>query len=164
MIISIIVAMDQNGVIGNKDRLPWRLPDDMVWFKRITMGKPVVMGRKTYESIPSKFRPLPGRHNIVVSRNPDYVEDGVTAVTSPQAAIVAADTAPELIIGGGSQIYNAFLPDVDRIYLTRIHAQVSGDAYFPELDWSNWVEVFHQNHRQDEHHAFSFSWFIFDRC
>ena len=163
MRISIIVAMDQNGVIGNKDELPWRLPDDMVWFKRITMGKPVIMGRRTYESIPHKFRPLPGRHNIVVTRNPDYVVKGATAVSSSKAAIKAAGTVPELVIGGGSQIYRAFLPQVNRIYLTRIHAEVAGDAFFPQITWSNWVEVYHQNHRQDERHPFAFAWIIRDK-
>ncbi len=155
--------MDKNGVIGMGNQLPWRLPDDMAWFKRITMGKPIVMGRKTYESIPSKFRPLPGRHNIVVSRNPDYAAEGVTAVTSPKVVIEIAGDVPELIIGGGSQIYSVFLSYVNRIYLTRVHAKVGGDAYFPKIDWSNWVEVYHQTHRQDEHHRFSFSWIVFDR-
>ncbi len=156
--------MDKNGVIGADNQLPWRLPDDMRWFKRVTMGKPVVMGRKTYESIPRKFRPVPGRHNIVVSRHSDYAAEGATAVTSPQAAIEAAGSVPELIIGGGSQIYSAFLPQVNRIYLTRIHAEVAGDAFFPAMDWSNWIEVYHQSHRQDERHVYPFSWVILDRC
>lgn len=164
MRISIVVAMDQNGVIGKGNLLPWRLPDDMRWFKQITMGKPVVMGRKTYESIPAKFRPLPGRHTIVLSRNPDFAAVGATAVTSPTAAIKAAGSVPEILIGGGSQIYTVFLPQVTRIYLTHVHAELNGDAYFPEIDWSSWVEVYHQNHRKDDRHAYSFAWVILDRC
>lgn len=161
--ISIVVAMARNGVIGRDNGLPWRLPDDMRWFRDVTMGKPVIMGRKTYESIPPRFRPLPGRDNIVITRQADYDAPGATAVASPQSALTAAAGAAEIMVAGGSSIYAAFLPQTDRIYLTQIAADVDGDAFFPAVDWSQWRETFRADHPADERHACAFRWLILER-
>ena len=145
--ISLIVAASANNVIGVRGELPWRLPADLKRFKAITMGKPIVMGRLTWESI---GRPLPGRHNIVISRQAGFVADGCTVVASPEAAIDAAGDAPEIMVIGGGHIYTAFLPLADRIYLTRVHAEVEGDAFFPELDEREWDTVDSEAHEADD--------------
>ena len=133
--ISLIVAASTNNVIGAAGDLPWRLPADLQHFKAITMGTPIVMGRKTWESI---GRALPGRQNIVITRQPDYGADGCTVVASPQEAIKAAGDAEEIMIIGGGHVYEAFLPLADRIYLTRVHAEVEGDAFLPEIKADEW--------------------------
>jgi len=145
--ISLIVAASTNNVIGFQGDLPWRLSADLKRFKALTMGKPIVMGRKTYESI---GRPLPGRQNIVVTRNPDFVAEGCDVVPSIDAAIEVAGHAAEIMIIGGSHIYEAFLPRVDRIYLTRVQAEVEGDAYLPELSSNEWQETAVEEHCADE--------------
>ena len=136
--ISLIVAASMNNVIGAKGDLPWRLSSDLKRFNALTRGKPIVMGRKTYESI---GRPLPGRQNIVVTRNPDFAAEGCDVVASIDAAVEAAGDAEEIIIIGGSQIYEAFLPRAHRIYLTRVQADVEGDAFLPEFDSNEWHET-----------------------
>ncbi len=161
--LSIIVATDKKGVIGLDGRLPWRLPDDMAWFKRLTLGKPVIMGRKTYESIPARFRPLPGRHNIVMTHSRDYAAPGATVVGSPYEALQAAGQVDEVIIGGGQMIYTVFLPQVDRIYLTLVDVELEGDAFFSLPDRSVWAERFREEHPQDARHAFAFSWIILEK-
>ncbi|MEZ4641527.1 MAG: dihydrofolate reductase [Chloroflexota bacterium] len=123
--IAFVVAMDQQGVIGVNGRIPWHLPDDMKWFREVTMGKPVIMGRKTYESIPARFRPLPGRHNIVITRQPDYDAPGATVVHTIQEALAAAGDVQEIVIGGGGVLYEALLPQANRLYLTLV------DGTFP---------------------------------
>jgi dihydrofolate reductase len=144
MKLSIIVAAAKNGVIGSDNALPWHLPEDLKYFKRVTMGKPVVMGRKTYESI---GRPLPGRTNIVITRNPQWQADGVLAVPSLDMALEKAqslaveDGADELFVIGGEQIYRLAVDQCDRIYLTRVDAEVEGDAFFAEPAASQWREV-----------------------
>jgi dihydrofolate reductase len=161
--LSIVVAMDKNRLIGADNGLPWRLPDDMGWFVEKTMGKPVIMGRKTYESIPLKFRPLKGRHNIVLTRNHCYEASGATAVSSIAAALEAAGDVPEIIIGGGANLYAQLLPQANRLYLTLIDGEFSGDAFFPKIDWTAWQETFRQHHPADERHAHPFTWLILDR-
>ncbi|MCL4263847.1 MAG: dihydrofolate reductase [Anaerolineae bacterium] len=163
MIISLIVAMDYNRLIGANNGLPWRLPDDMRWFVERTMGKPVIMGRKTYNSIPAKFRPLHGRHNIIITRNPDYEAVGCTVVHSLAAALAAAGDVPEVIIGGGAQIYAKALPLAHRLYLTLIDGEFTGDAYFPPLDPAEWRETFRQEHEPDARHGHRFTWLIWAR-
>lgn len=162
-IISFVVAMDEQGLIGRNDGLPWRLPDDMRWFREVTMGKPVVMGRKTYESIPAKFRPLPGRHNIIITRNRDFRAEGATVVHSVEEALAAAGDVEEVMIGGGAEVFRAFLDTADRLYLTRIEAVYDGDTYFPHFDADEWVEVFSQTHPHDERHEHPFRWIILER-
>jgi dihydrofolate reductase len=163
--IAFVVAMSQNRVIGIDNGLPWRLPADMKWFVEVTMGKPVIMGRKTYDSIPARFRPLRGRQNIVVTRNRDYVAPGTTVVYSidEALAIAKADQPTEIIVGGGAILYEALLPQADRLYLTLIEGEFEGDAFFPPLDWSQWHETHHQAHEVDEQHAYPFTWLILER-
>lgn len=148
-------------MIGRDNDLPWRIPADMAYFKRVTMGKPVVMGRKTYESM---GRPLPGRTNIVISRNPTFSAEGVAVVASLEEALVQAqgaaqaDNAEEVIVMGGAEIYRASLSVVDRLYVTEVHAAVEGDAYL-ELDLGGWCEVsraYHAGEPSSSTPAYSF--------
>jgi len=144
MKLSLAWAMAQNRVIGRNNNLPWHLPEDLKYFKRITMGKPIIMGRKTFESI---GKALPGRTNIVVTRNPDYSAEGIRIVSSLDEArslsesIVKTDGMEEVVVIGGAEIYRLAMPLADRLYLTEIHAEVEGDTYFPEFDRSLWQEV-----------------------
>ena len=135
--ISLIVAVSTNNVIGADGDLPWRLSDDLKRFKAATMGKPIVMGRKTYESI---GRPLPGRQNIVITRQGDFTADGCDVVQSTAEAVEVAEGADEIMVIGGSQIYAAFLPLAERIYLTRVHTEADGDLFFPPLVKEEWRE------------------------
>jgi len=137
MIISIIAAMDRNRLIGNNNQLPWHLPADFAHFKSVTMGKPIIMGRKTFESI---GKPLPGRINIVLSRNPDTCFEGVVCVSSFEDAVAAVPGIEEIMIIGGSTIYEMLLPQVNRMYLTYVDAEFEGDAWFPDFDNSQWHE------------------------
>jgi dihydrofolate reductase len=150
--LSLIVARANNGVIGKDNQLPWRLPADLKYFKAVTMGKPIVMGRKTFESI---GRPLPGRQNIVVTRNPDFISAGITVVHSVEAAIAAANEAAEIMLIGGTELYTLSLALADRIYLTAIHQDFDGDAHFPALD-SQWQQVSRDDHVSDDGLAYSF--------
>jgi dihydrofolate reductase len=159
MVISLIVAMAANRVIGRDNKLPWRLPNDLRRFRALTMGKPLVMGRKTFESI---GRPLDGRHNIVVSRNPDYRAEGCTVVHSPEAALAAAVPAEELFVAGGAELYAQFLPQAHCLYLTLVHAHVQGDTYFPAFDQSQWREIEREEHRADGRHAYAYSFLILE--
>lgn len=161
--ISLIVAMDKNRLIGVNGRLPWRLPDDMKWFREQTMGKPVVMGRKTYESIPDRFRPLPGRRNIVLTRSDNYEIEGVTAVHTIEAALAAAGDVEEIVVIGGAELYAQLLPMADRLYLTLIDAEFEGDAYFPEFDLAQWREISRQEHPADDRHDYPFTWLVLER-
>jgi dihydrofolate reductase len=161
--ISFVVAMDENRVIGANGRIPWHLPDDLKWFRDVTLGKPVIMGRKTYESIPTKFRPLPGRHNIIVTRQPNYTAPGATITHTVAAAIHAAGNVAEIIIGGGGELYRQLLPQADRLYLTLVHGRFTGDATFPTLNMAEWQEQFRQHHPPDERHSYPFTWLILQR-
>ena len=139
--IAAIVAAADNDVIGRDNALPWNLPADLAHFKRVTMGKPILMGRRTYESI---GRPLPGRTNIVITRDPNFSAAGVKIVHSVDEALELAedialiDGSEELMVIGGAEIYALALPKVVRLYLTRVHSSPQGDAYLPRLDWSDW--------------------------
>ena len=150
--LSLIVARASNGVIGKDNQLPWHLPADLKYFKAVTMGKPIVMGRKTFESI---GRPLPGRHNIVVTRNPDFTSNGITVVHSVEAAIAAAIEVAEIMLIGGTELYKLSLPLADRIYLTEIHQDFDGDAHFPVLE-SRWREISREDHISDDGLGYSF--------
>lgn len=152
--LSIIVAVADNGVIGSGNQLPWRLPDDLKRFKALSLGKPIVMGRKTYDSI---GRPLPGRLNIIVSRQRDLQIAGCQVVSSLQEAIAAAGTAAEIVIVGGADIYHQVLPQVTTIHLTRVHADIAGDVHFPKLEENEWREVAREYHPADERHAHAFT-------
>lgn len=150
---SLVVAMDRNRVIGRDNQLPWRLPADLAYFKKVTMGHPVVMGRRTYESI---GKPLPGRLNIVVSRNPGFSAPGCTVVASLQAAWKAAGDAQEVSVIGGSSVFAETLPLADVIHLTEVEAEVPGDTYFPPFDRGEWLEIEVSHHPADERHAYPF--------
>jgi dihydrofolate reductase len=150
---SLVVAMAHNRVIGIDNALPWRLPAELAHFKRVTMGHPIIMGRKTYESI---GKPLPGRMNIVVSRNSGFVAPGCTVVDSLEKAYAAAEGADEVSIIGGTSLFEAALQTADCIYLTEIEADVEGDTWFPEFDRSHWREKEIERHPVDERHAFAF--------
>jgi dihydrofolate reductase len=149
MIISMIAALSNNGVIGRDNALPWHLPEDLKYFKRVTMGKPLLMGRKTYESI---GRPLPGRTNIVLTRQPDFDALGVVVVNTPEQALGKARLldAAELMVIGGEDVYRTMLPLAQRLYLTRLDINVVGDAFFPQLEPGQWRECSRQNIAADE--------------
>jgi len=161
--LAMVVAMDKNRLIGANGRLPWHLPDDMQWFVQQTMGKPVIMGRKTYESIPAKYRPLKGRHNIVLTRDQTYESPGAIVVHSVEDALAAAGDVEEIIIGGGANLYAQLLPQTNRLYLTQIEVELDGDTYFPEIRWTAWHETFRQRHAADDRHNFAFTWLILER-
>jgi dihydrofolate reductase len=160
MRISLIVAVADNDVIGSANQLPWRLPDDLKRFKRLSLGKPIVMGRKTFDSI---GHPLPGRSNIVVSRQPDLQIADCRVVASLQEAIAAAQAAAEVVIVGGADIYRQALPQVATIHLTRVHAQVPGDVHFPKLAANEWREVATEYHPADERHVHAFTFSTLER-
>ncbi|MGS0680956.1 type 3 dihydrofolate reductase [Shewanella sp. 125m-7] len=153
MKIAMIAAMANNRVIGKDNQMPWHLPEDLRHFKAMTLGKPVVMGRKTYESI---GRPLPGRHNIVISRQADLFIEGVTTVTSFEEAKLAAAECDELVVMGGGQLYEMLLPQADILYLTQIALTVDGDTYFPEWDDGSWLEVSRDVAKNDKQVEYTF--------
>jgi len=156
----MIAAMTENRVIGRDNGMPWHIPADLAHFKRLTLGKPVVMGRKVFESLGR--RPLPERHNIVLSRDPAYDAPGCTRVTDPEAALAAAGDAPEVMIIGGEQIYRLFLPRAERIYLTLIHTRLDGDTHFPELD-SGWCETAREEYPASDRSPYDLSFITFER-
>ena len=157
MTVSLIVAMSKNRVIGADGGMPWHLPADLKYFKATTLGKPIIMGRKTFDSI---GRPLPGRRNIVITRNSDWHYDGVDVVATIDAAVAlasAADETGEIMITGGAQIYAQAMPQVDRMYITEITAELEGDTYFPEFRRQEWAEVSRESHAAvDDKPAYAF--------
>ena len=159
-LVTLIVAVADTGVIGRDNTLPWHLPDDLKRFKRLTMGKPIVMGRKTYESI---GKPLPGRRNIVLTRDANYRRDGVTVVHDVDAAMRAAGEAPEIMIIGGADLFRLFRPRAGRIHLTRVHGDISGDVLWPELDRSEWSVVEREPHAADERHAWQMTFELWEK-
>ena len=166
MKLALICAMASNRVIGDKNSLPWRLSDDLKYFKKVTMGACIIMGRKTWESI---GRPLPGRTNIVLTSNSAFIAEGATIVSSLEQAIevaseVSADTGvDEAFIIGGAALYNIALPLAQRIHLTRVHASVEGDTKLMEFDESDWVEESKENFAKSESNEFDFSICVLNR-
>ncbi|MDJ0956657.1 MAG: type 3 dihydrofolate reductase [Arenicellales bacterium] len=158
--LSIIVAMDLNGLIGKDNQLPWYLPADLKHFKQITMGKPVIMGRKTFESI---GKPLPGRVNIVLTRRTMAQNAGCIVVNSLDAAIKAAGPVSEVMIIGGAALYGEALPRADRIYLTQVQAELEGDTWFPSLDESDWVVMQQAEQNADENNPYGYVFKTLDR-
>ncbi len=152
--------MARNRVIGRDNHLPWRLPADLAYFKQVTMGHPVIMGRRTWESI---GRPLPGRQNIVVSRNPDYSAPGATVVGSLDDAWRAAGDVDEACVIGGTSLFAEALPLADRIHLTEVDAEVEGDTYFPPFDRSQWVEREVARQARDDCHVYPFRIVVLER-
>jgi dihydrofolate reductase len=166
MIVSAIAAVAENGVIGNKGQLPWSLPDDMKFFQRTTLHHHVISGRKNYESIPERFRPLRDRVNIVVTRDPDYQAPGAIVRPSLEEAIEIAKQADQkevFIIGGGQLYQQAFEKGlVTRLYLTEVHGKPKGDVTFPEIG-KGWKEVWTEKHEKDERHAYAFTFKVLQR-
>ena len=160
MIVSAIAAVAENGVIGNKGDLPWQLPDDMKFFQRTTLNHYIISGRKNYESIPDRFRPLRDRVNIVVTHDRDYKAPGATVCHSLQEALDIArkaDVKEVFLIGGGQLYKEAFDAGiVDRFYRTTVHGKPDGDVYFPEVG-KGWKEVWSEKHKADERHKYSFT-------
>ena len=159
-LVTLIVAVADNGVIGRANSLPWHLPDDLKRFKRLTMGKPMIMGRKTFESI---GRPLPGRLNIVVTRDTNYRHEGVTVVHGTTQALEAAAGAPEVMVIGGADLFRLFLPAAGRIHLTRVHGSVEGDVTWPALDIRQWEVIGREGHEADERHAYSMTFEVWEK-
>jgi dihydrofolate reductase len=160
VIRSLVVAMARNGVIGRDNRLPWRLPADLAYFKRVTMGHPVIMGRRTWESI---GRPLPGRHNIVVTRTPGYHAPGATVVHSLEEAWRAAGDVEEACVIGGTSLFAEALPQADRIHLTEVEAEVEGDTHFPPFDRKPWIEREVARQDRDDRHEYPFRIVVLER-
>ena len=158
--VTLVVAVADNGVIGRDNALPWHLPEDLRRFKRITLGKPIVMGRKTFESI---GKPLPGRLNIVMTRDADYRREGVTVVHGVEGALRAAGAAEEVMVIGGSDLFRLFLPSATRVHLTRVHAEVTGDVFWPALDEKEWVIAGREKFATDERHAYAMTFESWER-
>jgi len=160
MLISIVVAASTNNVIGVGGELPWRLADDLKNFKAITLGKPIIMGRLTWESI---GRPLPGRQNIVMTRQTSFTADGCDVVTTPAAALTAAGAADEVMIIGGGRIYEMFLPKARRLYLTRVHTDTDGDTFFPAIDAADWQLMSSEPRAADAVNEVAFDFRVYER-
>jgi len=160
-LISLIAAMSDDRVIGIDNRLPWKLPADMRWFKQQTMGKPIVMGRKTFESFGA--RPLPGRTNIIITRDRDYAAEDCVVVHSVDAALAAAGDVEEIMIIGGASFYEQMLSRADRLYLTFVHGTFSGDAWFPQFNPDEWNEMSREDRPADEKNPYPHSFVILDR-
>ncbi|MEE4192440.1 MAG: dihydrofolate reductase [Halieaceae bacterium] len=167
MSVALIAAVSDNGVIGRDNRLPWYIPADLRYFKQVTLGKPVIMGRKTWESM---NRPLPGRTNIVITRQADYVAEGARVVPDLAAAIELAESVAlidgieEIMIIGGAEIYRLALPAAKRLYLTEVHADVEGDTFFPDWDRGVWQEASREQHEAPGSDAYRYSFAVYERA
>ncbi|RFS24993.1 dihydrofolate reductase [Chitinophaga silvatica] len=162
MRVSIIVAASENNVVGINNMLPWKISTDLKYFKSVTMGKPIIMGRKTFDSI---RKPLPGRPNIVITRQRDFKPEGVYVVNSIEEAIRKAQSfgEEEIFITGGAQIFEEAWPLVSRIYLTRVYAVVHGDAFFPQIDGNEFELISDERHELSEKDEFPFSFQVWER-
>jgi len=165
MIISLIAARTQNNVIGKNNDLPWHLPDDMKYFMQTTKGHYVIMGRKNYDSIPEKFKPLPNRTNIVVTRQPDFRAPGCIVVNTLEEAVKIArnNGEKETFIIGGAEIYNLGFSLADKLYITEINTTLDGDTYFPNFDKKEWKEISKVHHTKDERHIFDFDFVVYQK-
>lgn len=164
--IAMIVAMAGNRVIGQNNQLPWHLPNDLKYFRANTLGKPIIMGRKTFDSI---GKPLPGRTNIVISGNRDFHADGIRVTHNLDQAIALArgiaraDGAGEAMIIGGAQLYQEALPLVTRLYVTEVHANIEGDAYFPQVDWQQWRQQSRVDYFAEGTNPYNYSFVVYQR-
>lgn len=159
--ISIIVAMDENKLIGQKNDLPWRIPADLAYFKKTTLGHPVLMGRKTFESI---GKPLPGRENIVLTRNEQFTNEGVTVIHSLDDVLTSEAYADQnLFIIGGAEIFKEFLHIADKLYVTKIHDTFEGDTYFPEFKEEMYKIVYREKGPKDEKNPYDYEFLIFEK-
>ena len=160
MLVSIIAAMDRNRLIGSNNQLPWHLPADLGHFKQVTMGKPIIMGRKTYESI---GRALPGRTNIVLTRSSDFNAEGVLTANTLEQALDYVSAEDEVMIIGGSAIYELTLPRADRLYLTYVENSFEGDAWFPDFDLEQWHIIASEEHSADEKNSSAYRFVTYAR-
>jgi len=160
MKIAIIVATDNNRLIGKDNDLPWKLSADLQYFKRVTMGKPLIMGRKTHESI---GRPLPGRKNIIITRDAAFSAEGCVVVNSIDAALAECGEADEVMVMGGASLYEQFLPRANKLYLTQVHADLEGDTWFPDWQVEQWNELDREDHQADEKNQFDYSFVVYER-
>jgi len=158
--LELVVAVARNGVIGRGNALPWHLPEDLKYFKRLTLGGPILMGRRTFESI---GRPLPGRDNLVLTRSPDFRAAGATVVHSLEQALAAAGSAPALRVIGGAELYRLALPHASVLYLTEVDADVAGEVTFPTWDRGEWREVAREPHAADDRHAHGYAFVTLER-
>lgn len=160
MLISAIFAMSENRIIGKNNQLPWHLPADLKHFKKVTFGKPILMGRKTYESI---GKPLPGRCNVVITKESNYQAPGCVVVNSIEQALTATKESAEIFVMGGALLYHAMLPLVQRLYMTIIHQSFEGDTFFPAFNQDDWKEIERIDNAKDSENPYSYSFFILDR-
>lgn len=160
--ISFILAMDENRVIGKDNKLPWHLPEDLKFFKRVTMGHPIVMGRKTYDSI---GKPLPGRENIIITRNVNYRNDDCTVFNHLDDFLAYSQQKPEeeFFVIGGAEIFNQLLSNADRLYITEIHEKFDGDTFFQEVDMEKWQLISREKGLKDEKNPYDYEFTIYDR-
>ncbi|WP_085523781.1 dihydrofolate reductase [Tuberibacillus sp. Marseille-P3662] len=158
--ISFIVAMDQNRVIGQDNQLPWRLPADLAFFKRVTMGHPIIMGRKTHESI---GKPLPGRENVILTRNESYEAAGCQVVHSLEAIKAIDEQNDEVFVIGGAEIFKVMFASADRLYVTFIDEVFSGDTYFPEIDHDQWRQVAREKGEKNDKNPYDYYYLTYDR-
>lgn len=161
MTISIIAALAKNRVIGKDNKLPWNLPQDLAHFHKLTMGKPVIMGQKTFESI---GKHLPGRKNIILTKDNNFQPADCVVVHSIGDALTVADEAAEAMVVGGASVYAQFLPLADRLYLTLIDADIEGDAYFPEFNWSDWKEVERTENLPDKDNPYKYTFITLEKA
>lgn len=161
----MIAALSRNRVIGKNNDLPWKLPDDMKFFMEKTKGHHVIMGRKNYDSIPRKFKPLPDRSNIVVTRQKKFEAPGCIVVDSLEKGLDIAkeNNEPETFVIGGAEIYRLGLPHANKLYLTEIEAEIEGDTYFPLFDRNEWIETSRVHHSNDERHAYAFDFVLYEK-
>lgn len=160
MKISLIVAMDKQRLIGRQNQLPWRLPADLKYFKNVTLGKPVLMGRKTYESL---GKPLPGRQNIIITHNTNFIAEGCEIAHSLEAAFDLCKDADEIMVIGGAQLYQAALPYAQRLYITWVHGDFKGDTFFPAWSPDEWNEISRESHDIDDKNLFPYTFVILER-
>jgi len=160
MIISLVAAMTPNRVIGKNNQLPWHMPADLAYFKKITSGKPILMGRKTYQSI---GRLLPGRKNIIITRDKNFKVDGAEIFYDLNTALKNVENYPEICVIGGSEIFAQVISQADVLYLSYIYADISGDSYFPEFDQNLFQEVSRENHKADENNPYDYSFVVLKR-
>lgn len=160
--ISFIVAMDENRVIGKNNELPWHLPEDLKYFKRVTMGHPIIMGRKTFESI---GRPLPGRENIIITRNKEFQTDKCTVINSVEELLKYCHENPneEYFVIGGAEIFKQLISHVDHLYITFIHEHFDGDTYFPSIDMKEWELISKEQGLQDEKNPYQYEFLIYKK-
>ena len=156
MALNLIYACADNGVIGRDNALPWHLPEDLAHFRQLTMGCPVLMGRKTWDSLPPRFRPLPGRLNLVLTRQPDWQAPGATRVTSIDEALTLCPAGLDLWVIGGAEVYAMALPRAQRLEITEVHVQTTGDALAPPIDPQSWPEVQRSRHTSANGTEYSF--------